>query len=392
MTDSSLHADVIVIGAGAAGLMCAATAAQLGHSVLVLEHNDAPGRKVLVSGGGRCNFTNLNVDAGNFICGNSHFVKSALARFTPRDFLDMVEDFGIEWEERSHGQLFCRHSSKAILGLLLDACRVADVDIQTGVKVRHVVSRDDGFSVATATGDLSCSRVVVATGGLSWQQLGATDLGLSIARSFGLPVTELRPGLAPLDLDGSDLSLCCDQSGFSLPARLTCNGTTFDDALLLTHHGLSGPVALQASNYWLPGSSVSINLLPDQDPVALFEAASGRLPAQVLGRQWSKRFARAWCARHGFGKPWAESSRSEMDRLAATVSGWTVYPVGTGGYDKAEITVGGVDTQALSSKTMEAKSVPGLFFIGEVVDVTGWLGGYNFQWAWASGIAAGEAI
>lgn len=390
MIDPLSRVDVVVIGGGAAGLTAAATAAGRGRTVAVFERNKAPCRKVLVSGGGRCNFTNLDVSSANFVCGNPHFVKSALARFTPRDFLDLVEGFDIEWEERDHGQLFCRHSSKAILALLLDRCRTSGAEIHTDADVRHVERRGESFAVSTAAGDVVCDSVIVATGGLSWPRLGATDLGLRIAGSFGLEVTEVRPGLAPLDLDGSDLELCRDLSGYSLPVTATCAGVAFSDALLLTHHGISGPVALQISNYWSPGAAVAIDLLPDRDLVAEFEAASSRPPARVLGRLWSKRFASRWCERHGFDRPWVESTRKERDRLIATVSAWTLHPIGTGGYDKAEVTVGGVDTNALSSKTLEALTVPGLFFIGEVVDVTGWLGGYNFQWAWASGVAAGE--
>ncbi len=391
MTDAWRDADVIVLGAGAAGLMCAATAAARGRSVLVLERNDAPGRKVLVSGGGRCNFTNVDAAPDRYVSANPHFAKSALARFTPRDFLDLVEEHGIDWHEKHLGQLFCDHSSKAILGLLLEHCRVAGAPIRTGVDVRHALRDDGGFTVATPGGDLRCESLVVATGGLSWPRLGATDLGHRIAASFGLPVTELRPGLVPLELDGPDLELCSELSGVAFPARVTCAGVAYDDDVLLTHYGLSGPAVLQASNHWTRGEVVTIDLMPGEDPAVVFETAAGKSPAQVLARRFPRRFARGWCARHGFARPWAESSRAERERLTAAVGGWTLHPTGTAGWTKAEVTVGGVDTSALSSRTLEAREVPGLYFVGEVVDVTGWLGGYNFQWAWASGRAAGEA-
>lgn len=392
MTLAGGRVDVVVIGGGAAGLMAAAVAAARGRRTLVLERNQAPGRKVLVSGGGRCNFTNIDAGPENFLSDNPHFAKSALARFTPRDFLDLVEAHGIAWREKHLGQLFCVHSSKAILGLLLERCRVGGAEIRTGADVTGVRRDGDGFVVGAAAGDVACESVVVASGGLSWPKLGTSDVGYRIARDFGLPLVETRPGLAPLELDGADLDLCRDQSGYSFPARVCCAGAAFRDDLLLTHRGLSGPAALQASSFWRPGAAVTVDLLPDADAAALLDAAPGRTPAQVLGRALSRRFARAWCGRHGIAaRPWAETPRAERERILAAVSGWTVRPVRTGGWELAEVTVGGVDTRGLSSRTLAARDVPGLHFVGEVVDVTGWLGGYNFQWAWASGAAAGAS-
>ena len=392
MSEAKRDADVIVLGAGAAGLMCAAVAAARGRDVLVLERNEAPGRKVLISGGGRCNFTNLRTTPDNFLSANPHFAKSALARFTPRDILDMVEAHGVSWHEKHLGQLFCDNSSKAVLGMLLEQCRLTGAPIRTGIDVRHARPSAGGFTVATGDGDLRCESLVVATGGCSWTQLGATDLGYRLARSFGLPITDLRPGLVPLILDGLDLAICVELSGVSFPARVSCGAASFDDDVLLTHHGLSGPAILQASSYWTPGAVIVVDLLPGVDLVEMFEIAAAKNVISVLARRLPKRLAHGWCARHGFDGRWADMTQREQDRLLATLCGWTLHPVGTAGYDKAEVTVGGVATDALSSKTLESRSVPGLYFIGEVVDVTGWLGGYNFQWAWASGRAAGEVV
>jgi len=359
-------ADVVIVGGGAAGLMAAAEAGARGRRVLVLERNAAPGRKILVSGGGRCNFTNLDAGPANYLSANPHFAKSALARFTPRDFLDLVEARGIAWREKHLGQLFCVRSSKAVLGLLLERCRVAGVEIRTGVEVRAVRREGDGFRVLPADADaVACSAVVVAAGGLSWPKLGVSDAGYRSARDFGLPLAPVRPGLAPLELDGGDLALCRDHSGLAFPARVACAGQEFRDDLLLTHRGLSGPAALQASSYWTPGADVTVDLLPDGDPATLFGAAPRRTPAQTLGRLLSRRFAKAWCARHRVpDRPWAELSRKERARVAGLVAAWPVQPRGVGGWELAEVTVGGVDTRALDSRTLAAREVPGLHFIG----------------------------
>ena len=306
--------DVVVVGAGAAGLLCAATAAARGRSVLVLERNDAPGRKVLISGGGRCNFTNLHTAPDRFLSTNPHFAKSALARFTPRDFLDMVEAFGIDWHEKHLGQLFCDHSSKAVLGMLLEQCRIAGAPIRTGVRVSGARPDAGGYTVLVEDGDdLRCESLVVASGGPAWPKLGATDMGYGLARSFGLKIVEPRPGLVPLNLDGDELALCAELSGVSFPARVSCAGAVFDDDVLLTHAGLSGPAILQVSSYWKPGAAVEIDLLPGEDLVDVFESASNRNVVSVLARRLPKRFAHGWCARHGFDGRWADMRRPEQD-------------------------------------------------------------------------------
>jgi len=377
--------DVVVIGGGAAGLFCAFTAGQRGRKVLVLEHNDRVGEKIRVSGGGRCNFTNTHAGPDNYISGNPAFCRSALARFSPRDFLAMVAKHGIAFHEKTPGQQFCNGSSQQIIGMLLSECRAAGVEIRCGCRIGEV---RPGFHVRTTTGDVSCDSLVVATGGLSFAKLGASDFGHRIARQFGMRVTALRPGLVPLTLAESDLCVFRPVSGVSLPVRVRSHGGDFAESLLVTHRGFSGPAILQISSFWNPGDRPLFDLLPGK--TIPFRRGATSAPA-LLSEIWPRRFADAWCALHAPQKPlnlWSDRDRNRIEDLAHN---WPVAFAGTEGYAKAEVTLGGVDTGGLSSKTMESRTQRGLFFIGEVVDVTGWLGGYNFQWAWASARAAGEA-
>ncbi len=382
------HHDVIVLGAGAAGLFCALTAGQRGRRVLVLEHNDRAGKKITVSGGGRCNFTNIHATPDNYLSGNPDFCRSALARYTPSDFLALVESHGIAWHEKKLGQLFCNGSSREIIGLLADECARGRAGIRCGVRIEDV-SKPDKFHVRTTYGEMSCDALVVATGGLSFARLGATDLGYRIARQFGVGVTPTRPGLVPLVFRGDDRAAFGPLSGLSLPVRAKLGRASFADDLLVTHRGFSGPAVLQISSYWREGDTVEFDLLPGGQNLPVPGRASAE--AQLAG-VWPKRFAEAWCARHMPPKPAAQWTARERDDVRRLLNHWRFAFAGTEGYAKAEVTLGGVDTRELSSKTMEARRIPGLFFIGEVVDVTGWLGGYNFQWAWASGAAAGVAV
>jgi predicted Rossmann fold flavoprotein len=382
------HHDVIVLGAGAAGLFCAATAGGRGRRVLVLEHNDRVGKKITISGGGRCNFTNLHASPDNYLSSNRDFCRSALARYTPADFLALVESRGIAWHEKKLGQLFCNTRSREIIDLLLAECARARAVVRCGVRVEEVTGPGP-FRVRTTAGEFTAATLVVATGGLSFAKLGASDLGYRVARQFGLRLTDLRPGLVPLTFNPHDRAAFGLLSGVSLPVRVRHQGAVFDEALLFTHRGFSGPAILQISNYWREGETLAFDLLPDGAEVPV----AGRGPALAqLSAVWPKRFAEAWCSRHTPDKPVAQWTAREREEVKSLLHRWPVDFTGTEGYPKAEVTLGGVDTRDLSSKTMEARSVPGLFFIGEVVDVTGWLGGYNFQWAWASASAAGQAL
>lgn len=397
--------DVIVIGAGAAGMMCAAQAGQRGRRVLLVDHASKLGEKIRISGGGRCNFTNRRVDATNFLSRNPHFVRSALARYGSQDFIDMVERHGIDYHERDHGQLFCNDSARDIIDMLRTECEWGNVEWAMPLAVESVRSLDDAdgmrFELATARGALRCESLVIATGGLSIPKIGATPFGYHIAEQFGLPIVTLRPALVPLTLPPESLERFAPLSGASLDVVAHCNGGQFREALLVTHRGLSGPVVLQVSSYWqqqihssAPWMPVSVNLLPDLDILAwLTEHASSRsLLPNLLAEHLPRRFAQAWCALHEWNQPMNHFSVRALDTIAQALSDWRIVPAGTQGYAKAEVTLGGVDTQALSSKTMEARTVPGLFFIGEVVDVTGHLGGFNFQWAWSSGHSAGQFV
>lgn len=378
--------DAIIIGGGAAGLFCAFTAGLRGRRVLVIEHNECVGEKIKISGGGRCNFTNIHAGPGNYLSSNPAFCRSALARFSPWDFLALVEKHGIAYHEKKLGQQFCDGSSREIISMLLRECEAARVEIRCGCRVEEV---HEGFALKTTLGNFTCDSLVLATGGLSFAKLGASDFGFRVARQFGMPVTELRPGLVPLTLAEEALRVFGPVSGASLPVRVRSGAGDFEESLLVTHRGFSGPAILQISSFWKSGDQAAFDLLPGK---ALTFSRAGTSAPALLSGFWPRRFADAWCSLHAPQKPltqWSDRDRRQFEELAHN---WPVRFSGTEGYPKAEVTLGGVDTAGLSSKTMESRSVRGLYFIGEVVDVTGWLGGYNFQWAWASAHAAGEWI
>ncbi len=392
--------DVIVIGGGAAGLFCARTAGLRGRRVLLLEHNARCGNKILISGGGRCNFTNLGATAANYVTsGSPHFMKSALARYTPQDFLGLVERHGIAWHEKKLGQLFCDQSSKQILQLLEDECADAGVDVRVNCRVTTVQRKDSaasqGWEVATSLSSFTAASLVIATGALSFPKLGATPFGYELTKQFGVKLVTPRPGLVPFTWGPAERDRFAELSGLSLDCVASAGpeAPTFRENLLFTHRGLSGPAILQISSHWRAGEAVRLNLLPEVSALDLFAAnrTGGREVKTALRTVLPERFVQAWLAQHAPTRPIAQLPQRELEALARSLNAWEVRPAGDEGYPKAEVTVGGVDTGELSSKTMECRAVPGLFFIGEVVDVTGWLGGYNFQWAWASGHAAGQA-
>lgn len=388
--------DAVIIGAGAAGLMCAAQAGYRGRKVLVLDHAKQAGKKILISGGGRCNFTNMEVEPKNYLCRNPHFVKSALSRYTNWDFIGMVAQYGIDYHERDFGQLFCDDSAKDIVNMLLAECRDANVQVQLRTDILAIDKNDNGFSIETNQQNIQCDSVVVATGGLSMPKLGATPFGYKVAEQFGLSVLPTRAGLVPFTLHDHDKAVYADLSGISLPVTVESNdGSSFACDMLFTHRGLSGPAILQISNYWLPGEPVSIDLLPSVDLAPELNNQRQAHPNQslknTLGQWLPKRFVEALIASKQLtDKPLKQIEHKEFDNIVATISQWQIKPNGTEGYRTAEVTLGGIDTDQISSKTLECKSVSGLYFVGEVLDVTGWLGGYNFQWAWASGWAAGQ--
>lgn len=384
--------DVIILGAGAAGLMCAIEAGKRGRSVIVLERNHRIGEKIRISGGGRCNFTNRVTEHEHYISENPHFCKSALARLTPDDVIARVEKHGIGYHEKTLGQLFCDRSSRQIIDMLQDECRDAGVTIVVNCHVRQV-RKGDRFVVETDTGEMESASLVIATGGLSIPKMGATDFGYRLARQFGLNVTQTKPGLVPVTATRQDVSFFSELSGVSLDAITSCNGQSFREHILLTHRGLSGPAILQISSYWKPGDTIVIDVSPEVDLRSLLtERLAGADVSTILSGIIPRRLAKKLCERNGWMKALPEYSTGELLSMAAQLHGWEVRPAGTEGYAKAEVTCGGVDTRDLSSKTMEAREVPGLFVIGEVMDVTGHLGGYNFQWAWSSGFAAGQAV
>jgi predicted Rossmann fold flavoprotein len=395
--------DVIVIGGGAAGLMCALTAGQRGRRVLLMEHTDQVGKKILISGGGRCNFTNLSVDAGNFLSANIHFCKSALSRYMPKDFIALVEHHHIPYHEKKLGQLFCDGKSTAIVNLLLDECRAGGVKILTRCRVTTIdrrvgVGGKRTFTVRTILGNYEAESLVIATGGLSVPKMGATDFGYDVARQFGLKITPCRPGLVSLTLNSRELQEIEGLSGSSTEAAVSCRGQRFRDAILFTHTGLSGPAILQISNYWEPGVPITINLLPECTLTELIPQWQKKRPKAelktLIGERLTRRLAERWLglALSAESKPVSQYSKKELSAISARFHQWRFIPSGTSGYRVAEVTKGGVDTDELSSKTFESHRVKGLYFIGEVIDVTGWLGGYNFQWAWASGRCAGEYV
>ncbi|NLS00148.1 NAD(P)/FAD-dependent oxidoreductase [Rhizobium sp. P38BS-XIX] len=387
--------DVVVLGAGAAGMMCAVRAGQRGRSVAVLDHAAAPGEKIRISGGGRCNFTNIHAAPKNFLSANPHFAKSALARFTPRDFLGMVEAHGIVWHEKTLGQLFCDNSAKDIIRMLTDEMRAAGAELWLRTEVASVEQAAGGYRISTSEGVFEASSLVVATGGKSIPKMGATGFAYRVAEQFGLPLIETRPGLVPLTLDPQLLQRLAPLSGIAAPAEIRSGKTSFREALLFTHRGLSGPAILQISSYWREGEEITLSIEPDADIVARLKQAkqtNGRQSAQtVLAEILPKRLAQYIVENEGLTGNLADQSDKRLQQLAAAIQSWPVKPSGSEGYRTAEVTLGGVDTACLDSRTMQVKTVPGLFFIGECVDVTGWLGGYNFQWAWASGHVAGEA-
>jgi predicted Rossmann fold flavoprotein len=384
--------DVIVLGAGAAGLMCAIAAGKRGRRVLVLEHAERPGKKILISGGGRCNFTNLHAAPENYLSQNPDFCKSALARYTPADFIRLVDSHGIAWHEKKLGQLFCDGSSRQIVEMLLAECQAAGVEIRLNSRV-NAVRHNGGFVLETSVGVSECDSLVIATGGLSIPKIGATDFGYRLAEQFGLRIVPPQPGLVPLAFSNAQQRAFAELSGISVDARVSANGASFRENLLFTHRGVSGPAILQISNYLVDGETFSLDLLPDRPARdwLLNESRTNKELKTVLGQVLPQRFAQQWCALCAPSKPMHRHSASELDEIARRLHHWEITPAGTEGYAKAEVTRGGVDTGELSSKTMESRRVRGLYFIGEVVDVTGWLGGYNFQWAWASGHAAGQS-
>ena len=389
--------DVIVIGAGAAGMMCAAEAGKRGKSVLLIDHYHKLGEKIRISGGGRCNFTNIHTRPESFLSNNPHFCRSALARYTPHDFVKLVESHGISWHQKTLGQLFCDDSAVLIINMLKTECDRAQVEMRMSCVVNSVSHERERYLARTSQGDFSAAALVIATGGLAVPKIGATPFGYKIAEQFGLKIVPPRAALVPLSFDPESLAQYGDLSGLSLDAEVSCNGGVFREALLLTHRGLSGPAILQISSYWQNGSPkdpIHINLLPDPAVVAwLFEQRNSKAQFNnLLAERLPKRFAQQWCEAHQLTKPAIQLSDKVVTNALQQLQDWPVKPSGTLGYNKAEVTLGGVDTHALSSKTMQANEVPGLFFIGEVVDVTGHLGGFNFQWAWASGVAAGQAV
>jgi predicted Rossmann fold flavoprotein len=389
--------NIIIIGAGAAGLMCAIEAGGRGRKVLVLEYAEKIGKKILISGGGRCNFTNLNVKSENFLSNNPHFCKSALARYTPHDFISLVEKHSIKYHEKKLGQLFCDGSAKEIVQMLQTECENAGVELRTGCGISKIEQVNDPnrekpvFHVETGIGEFISESLVVATGGISIPQMGATDFGYKIAKQFSLKLTKTVPGLVPFVLAEESYS---ELSGLSIDSIVSCNSISFRENILFTHKGLSGPAILQISNYWNEGDEVSIDLLPGTDVTAVIEKHKPNKTelVNILAKFFPKRFAEKWCELNFASKPANRLSEKEIAVISEMLHCWKICPKGTEGFGKAEVTKGGVDTNELSSKTMESKKVSGLYFIGEVVDVTGWLGGYNFQWAWASGFAAGQYV
>lgn len=390
----SADRDVVVLGAGAAGLMTAIAAGQRGRRVLVLDHANKVGKKILMSGGGHCNFTNTGTTPAQYLSNNPHFAKSALARYLPHDFIDLVDRHGIAWHEKELGQLFCDGSSKQIVQLLLDEADAVGVEVRTHCRVELPRKVDDGFVLATSTGRVHCASLVVATGGLSIPTMGATGFGYEIAAASGHSLVPMRAGLVPLTLSGKHQERLAELSGVALDIEASCNGAFFRNRMLITHRGISGPAILQISSYWQPGDDLRLDLLPGRDALAWLQAQQAERPGtelkNVLAELMPRRFAQRLCEVWLQSRPMKQYTPTQLHDTAALLQAWPLVASGTEGYRTAEVTLGGVDTAEVSSRTLESKRVPGLYFVGEVLDVTGWLGGYNFQWAWASGMAAGS--
>ncbi|QBF24845.1 NAD(P)/FAD-dependent oxidoreductase [Pseudomonas tructae] len=389
--------EVIIIGAGAAGLMCALSAAKRGRQVLLLDHANKPGKKILMSGGGRCNFTNMYTEPGNFLSHNPHFCKSALARYTQWDFIEMVGKHGVPYHEKKLGQLFCDNKSSDILGMLLDECTGAGAELRMDTRIEQIEKLDSGYLLETSAGQFRCQSLVIATGGLSIPTLGATGFGYQVARQFGHSLLPTRAGLVPFTITEPQLkAICTELSGTSVDCVANCNGSSFRENLLFTHRGLSGPAILQISSFWQAGDTVEINLLPEYDALSWLQQQQAERPNSelktLLGEIFTKKMANL-LAEHWFvSKPMKQYTPAELAQVSDKLGAWQVVPAGTEGYRTAEVTLGGVDTREVSSKTMESLKSPGLYFIGEVLDVSGHLGGFNFQWAWASAYAAAQFV
>ncbi|MDQ6986459.1 MAG: NAD(P)/FAD-dependent oxidoreductase [Mariprofundaceae bacterium] len=395
MPEKTRAYDAIIIGAGAAGLMCAAVAGKRGKRILLLDHAEKPGKKILISGGGRCNFTNKFTSAENFISVNPHFCKSALARFSAANFLTMVEAHDIAWHERDHGQLFCNHSARDILDMLLSECRAGDVSMMMNTTVDKVV-QDKGFRLSTSRGNFAAAQLIIASGGLSIPKMGATPLALKIAEKFDLNIIPPRAGLVPLTFSGAEKEALKSLAGIALDVGVRCAKKCFREAMLFTHRGLSGPAILQISSYWQVGESIHIDLLPDTEIAAEIAAWQQQKPQAKLSTALSallpKRLAQYLCMSYIHDVKLETMQAQHIEKAAAALHDWQLKPSGNEGYRSAEVTVGGVDTAELSSSNMQVRNIPGLHFIGEAVDVTGHLGGFNFQWAWSSGYACGMAL
>lgn len=388
--------DVVIIGAGAAGLMCALTAAGRGRKVLLIDHANKAGKKILMSGGGRCNFTNMYTEPGNFLSQNPHFCKSALARYTQWDFIELVSKHGVPYHEKKLGQLFCDNKSSDILEMLLSECQQAGVSLHLDTSVEQIEKTDSGYSLKTTLDQLNCQSLVIATGGLSIPTLGATGFGYQVAKQFGHTLLPTRAGLVPFTITDQLKEICSELSGTSVDCLVSCNDQSFRENILFTHRGLSGPAILQISSFWNSGDTVEINLLPDLDALSWLQAQQAERPNSelktLLGEIFTKKMANL-LAEHWFvSKPMKQYTPSELADVANKLACRTVVPAGTEGYRTAEVTLGGVDTREVSSKTMESLKSPGLYFVGEVLDVSGHLGGFNFQWAWASGYAAAQFV
>lgn len=388
--------DVVIIGAGAAGLMCALTAAARGRQVLLVDHANKAGKKILMSGGGRCNFTNMYTDPENFFSQNPHFCKSALARYTPWDFIAMVSEHGVPYHEKKLGQLFCDNKSRDIRDMLVHECHQAGVDLRLDTSVHQIEKTEDEYTLRTDMGHVASPSLVIATGGLSVPTMGATGFGYQVARQFGHNVLDTRAGLVPFIITDQLKDMCTELSGTSVASLVSCNGQSFRENILFTHRGLSGPAILQISSFWHLGDAVEINLLPDHDALEWLRGQQAARPdselKSLLAEVFTKKMAALLADRWFASKPMKQYTPAELRDIAGTLGAWQVVPAGTEGYRTAEVTLGGVDTREVSSKTMESLRSPGLYFIGEVLDVTGHLGGFNFQWAWASGHAAAQFV